>query len=228
MVAGVLFDLFGTVVAPFSKNRHDRALTLAAEALGLDPVRCHTAWEADYDNRVRGRSGDIAAQLGAIATAQGIDLDQEQLDPVVASYAAFCEESMQPVPTASSTLLALEERSVPVGLVSNAAPDLAAAFERSSLRPLFRTCTFSSEVGTAKPDLAIYLAAAQALGIEPGRLLFVGDGSDDELAGAAAAGLTPALVAADTSDTYDPRRDAVGNWAGTRLRDLSDVLGLVE
>ncbi|HWF20574.1 MAG TPA: HAD-IA family hydrolase [Acidimicrobiales bacterium] len=227
VVAGVLFDLFGTIVAPFSKDGHDHALTVAAEALGLDPARCISAWQADYDNRVRGRSGDIAAQLRTIADAQGIEVDSEQLDFVVASYATFCDEAMEPVPTAASTLAALAERSVPIGLVSNTAPDLAAAFERSPLRLLFATCTFSCAIGAAKPDRAIYAAAAQALGIEPARLLFVGDGSDDELAGAARAGLTPALVEAETTDTYDPGRHAVGRWSGMRLRDLSDVLALV-
>jgi putative hydrolase of the HAD superfamily len=227
VLAGVLLDLFGTVVAPFSRERHNRALTLAAEALGLDPTRCLSAWEADYDNRVRGRSGDIAAQLLAIADAQDIKVNAEQLGPITASYAAFCDEAMQPVPSAASTLLALAERSVPLGLVSNTAPDLAAAFDRSSLRALFTTCTFSCAIDAAKPDRAIYAAAAQSLGVEPALLLFVGDGSDDELAGAARTGLTAALVEAETTDTYDPGRHAVDNWAGTRLRRLSDVLDLV-
>jgi putative hydrolase of the HAD superfamily len=92
------------------------------------------------------------------------------------------------------------------------APALAAAFERPSLRPLFTTCTFSCAIGAAKPDRAIYAAGAQSLGIEPAHLLFVGDGSDDELAGAARVGLTPASVEAETSDTYDPSRHAVGSW----------------
>jgi putative hydrolase of the HAD superfamily len=227
VAAGVLFDLFGTIVAPFSKKRHDGELALAAGTLGLDPVRCNATWEADYGNRIRGRSGDIADQLRAIAVGEGIELDRAHLDPVVASYVTFCDEAMQPVPGALATLAALAERSVPVGLVSNAAPDLAAAFERSPLRPLFSACTFSSTVGSAKPDGAIYLVAAQGLGIEPAHLLFVGDGSDDELAGAVGAGLTPVLVEADTSDTYDPRRGAVVDWAGPRLDDLSDVLGLI-
>jgi putative hydrolase of the HAD superfamily len=115
---------------------------------------------------------------------------------------------------------------VPVGLVSNAAPDLAAAFERSSLRSLFTTCTFSCTVGAAKPERAIYIAATEALGIEPALLLFVGDGSDDELAGAGRAGLSPMLVEAQTGDTYDPVRDSVAGWTGPRLGDLTDVLRL--
>lgn len=225
--AGVLFDLFGTVVAPFSKDRHSRALILAGETLRLDPVRCDAAWHADYNNRVRGRSGGIADQLRAIAFAEGVELDRDQLGHVVDSYATFCDEAMKLVPTAVTTLSALAEQSMPVGLVSNTAPDLAAAFERSSLRPLFTMCTFSCDVGAAKPDRSIYVAAAQALGIEPARLLFVGDGSDDELDGAALAGLTPALVEAKTSDTYDTEREAVVNWAGIRLQDLSGVLRLM-
>jgi HAD superfamily hydrolase (TIGR01509 family) len=46
-------------------------------------------------------------------------------------------------------------------------------------------------IGAAKPDRAIYAAAAEDLGIEPARLLFVDDGSDDELAGAARAASLP-------------------------------------
>ena len=200
MVSGVLFDLFGTVVVPFSKHRHSHALRLASEALGLDPVRCDAAWNADYDKRVRGRSGGIAEQLRAFALAEGIELRGEQLDCVVRSYATFCDDLMKPVPTAVATLRGLAERSVPVGLVSNTAPD----------------------------ERAIYVGGAEALGIEPAALLFVGDGSDDELTGAALVGLTPALVEADTSDTYDPARNAVVSWAGVRLRDLSEVLALVD
>jgi hypothetical protein len=72
-------------VVPFSKDRHDHALILAAETLGLDPARCISAWEVDYHNRIRGRSGDIAAQLRSMADAQGTETDGEQLGPVMAA-----------------------------------------------------------------------------------------------------------------------------------------------
>src|SRR5204862_324273 len=169
--------------------------------------------------------GGIAEQLRAFALLEGMELRGEPLDGVVRSYATFCDDLMKPMPTAVATLRGLAGRSVPVGLVSNTAPDFEAAFERSLLRPLFKTCTFSCVVGAAKPERAIYIAGAEALDFDPAELLFVGDGSDDELAGAARAGLTPALVEADISDTYDPARDAVASWTGIRLRDLSEVLG---
>ena len=160
--AGVLFDLFGTVVVPFSRAGHRCVLASAAEALGLDPLHCDTTWDADYYNRVRGRSGDIAEQLSVIAMVQGSAVCRDRLGDVVALYARACDELMAPMPTAIATLRSLAERDIPVGLVSNTAPDFAAAFERSLLRPLFRTCTFSCFVGAAKPEREIYVAAAAA------------------------------------------------------------------
>jgi putative hydrolase of the HAD superfamily len=83
------------------------------------------------------------------------------------------------------------------------------------------------EVGSAKPVPAIYLLAAQSLGVEPHYLLFVGDGSDDELAGAERAGLRPVLVSSTTTDTYDPERPELSSWEGLVLEDLSGVLSLL-
>ena len=66
-----------------------------------------------------------------------------------------------------------------------------AAWSRSPLRPCFDAAIFSCNVGAAKPDPAIYLAACEALGVAPAECLFVGDGGADELRGAAALGMIP-------------------------------------
>ena len=182
---GVLFDLFGTVVRPFPRVGHQRALSSAALTTGLNPSKCNALWEADYSNRVIGRSGAIG------------DV---------------------------STLQRLEELRVPVGLVSNAAPDFVTAFGESPLWSLFRGCVFVCAVGVAKPDREIYLQGATALNLDPKDLLFVGDGSDDELNGAAAAGLTAVLVEVDTADAYDSDRPL---WAGARVRSLTEVLNVL-
>jgi FMN phosphatase YigB (HAD superfamily) len=47
---------------------------------------------------------------------------------------------------------------------------------------------FSFEVGTAKPESHIYLAAMQQLGVDVSNAVFIGDGGDDELLGAERAG----------------------------------------
>lgn len=208
-------------------DRHERALGAAAEAVGLDPARCHQAWIADYDNRILGRSGAIAEQLGLVAAAEGMALKPASLRRASEGYAAFTTGLMKPLPGALAVLEKLAELGVPVGLVSNAAPDFVAAFDRSPLRPLFRVCVFSCAAGMAKPAVEIYLRAATQLGIPPDRLLFVGDGSDDELVGAAEAGLTPVLVEVDAANTYDPERETIRTWSGVRLRGLPELLHLI-
>ena len=44
-----------------------------------------------------------------------------------------------------------------------------------------------------KPEPEIYLRTAEALGVEPADCFFVGDGANDELAGAERVGMTPVL-----------------------------------
>ena len=48
---------------------------------------------------------------------------------------------------------------------------------------------FSCEAGLAKPDPEIYRKAMRELGVEAETTVYVGDGGDDELAGAQRAGL---------------------------------------
>lgn len=225
--SGVLFDLFGTIVEPFPMDRHECALAAAAEAVELDPGWCSQAWAADYSNRVRGRSGAIAGQLRWLAAARGVALDPVRLERATERYVEFTATLMTPLPGAVTTLERLAEIGTPVGLVSNAAPDFVTAFERSPLGPLFRTCVFSCAVGMAKPEVAIYLRAASQIGVPPDRLLFVGDGSDDELVGAGEAGLTPILVEVDATNTYDPEREMVRCWSGPRLHALPELLELL-
>jgi putative hydrolase of the HAD superfamily len=227
MTAGVLFDLFGTLVRPFSRTDHSAELRQAAISLGLDPTGCELAWESDYPNRVRGLSGGIADQLRSIAGTEDKELRSVDVEKVTFRYRKFCDRTMEPLTQALSTLRSLAKVSIPVGLVSNAAPDFAEAFERCPLRSIFVSCVFSSAVGLAKPDPAIFLLAAEMLGVETGELLFVGDGSDDELVGAERAGMLPALVQSNTSDTYDPVRSSVTDWTGIRIRELADVVALV-
>jgi FMN phosphatase YigB (HAD superfamily) len=54
---------------------------------------------------------------------------------------------------------------------------------------MFQSVAFSCEEGVAKPDAEIYLRALHRLKVEPGHALYIGDGGDNELAGAEQAGL---------------------------------------
>lgn len=122
-------------------------------------------------------------------------------------------------PDAVSTLRALRAMDVRVGLISNTTAESPRVVKESELAPLLDAVLFSCSEKVMKPDSRIYRRAAQLLGVPSAECLFVGDGSDDELSGADAAGMTPVLL--DSGDT--PRRD----WSGLRVNALSELPGLV-
>jgi HAD superfamily hydrolase (TIGR01509 family) len=136
--------------------------------------------------------------------AKGRDLSMEahrrvwedlfgRLDQVVPGLSrALYEQVMDPhswVPFADtrSTLEAVRQRGLKVGVVSNVPAHLRPAFAKHGLDGLVDSYTHSFEVGAEKPDPAIFLAAAKSLGVAPGETLMVGDHEVDR--GAERAGM---------------------------------------
>ena len=81
----------------------------------------------------------------------------------------------------------------------------------------------SFDAGLAKPNPRIYEFAVRGLGVRAERCLYVGDGSDGELSGAAGVGMTAVLIRAPY-DRADGAREA---WAGESISAIPDVLDLL-
>jgi putative hydrolase of the HAD superfamily len=71
----------------------------------------------------------------------------------------------------------------------------------------------------AKPDPAVYRLAAERLGAEPEECVFVGDGADGELPGAAATGMTVFRTV--------EFRDTLSGWSGPVIDTLVDLPGVL-
>lgn len=80
----------------------------------------------------------------------------------------------------------------------------------------FATILCSAEVGAAKPDQRIFAEASARLGVDPARILHVGDSLIDDYAGAGTAGLRAVLT--------DRERSADGGIAHAihGLHELTD------
>ena len=83
----------------------------------------------------------------------------------------------------------LRARHVTLGVISNCFSEGASAWSTWPLAREFESRVFSCEAGLAKPDPEIYRKAMRELGVEAETTVYVGDGGDDELAGAQRAGL---------------------------------------
>lgn len=79
-------------------------------------------------------------------------------------------------------------------------------------------------MGLRKPDPAIFLYAADGLGVSPAACVYCGDGAYGELSGAEAVGMTSYLIAdpaVDPTASLTPERE---EWGGARVSDLRELL----
>lgn len=105
----------------------------------------------------------------------------------------------------------------PVASLTNGNADL----ERIGLHLHFAHRISARDVGAAKPDARIFLAAAEKLGIAPENILHVGDDPELDVAGARNAGMRTAWI----NRAGHPWPGALGAAPDLDLRDLA---GLVE
>ena len=95
--------------------------------------------------------------------------------------------------TTHALLEALRNRGLKLGLVSNASdpPEiLHRDLEEMGLAERLDVAVFSSEVGRRKPDPAIFETALEALGVQAGDAMFVGDRLYEDIRGAGELGMT--------------------------------------
>jgi putative hydrolase of the HAD superfamily len=212
-VEAVVFDLWETLV-PFDDSKWLQALEgLAAEA-DVDPVVYTAAWAEDRNARDQGEFEDSARR---IYRRLGLELDDELLARISKRRRAAFAAIFVPRDGAVPALEQLRARGLRTGLITNCSSETPQLWAASPLAPLVDACVFSCREGARKPERRLYEAAAQRLGVQPEACVFVGDGNDDELAGAARAGMRPVLL----------RTQSKRDWNGEAIHNLSEVVELV-
>ena len=181
-----------------------------AERLGLTSEEFEERWFGDLANmREIGPMADALRVLGASPEVAG---------EIASMRRAVTEQGLVPVPGALETISELRARGFRIGLITVCTDDVPALWPETAFHGLFDAEVFSCSVGLRKPDPRIYLLACDQLGVVPGEALFVGDGANDELAGAERVGMTAVLF---------ERPDEDQDWAGRRIRALPELLALV-
>jgi putative hydrolase of the HAD superfamily len=135
---------------------------------------------------------------------------QELWDHFGGATAWRCYADVRPSLTAIAAL------GIPVAIASNFDARLRKVVRGlEELSDLIGAVTISSEVGYRKPHPEFYAAVCAALGLPPGRILFVGDDPENDVRGPERAGLRGLLL------------DRHGNRPG-ELPHLPDLHALVE
>jgi HAD superfamily hydrolase (TIGR01509 family) len=207
----VIFDLWNTI-AVWPEDLWAETRPRVAEHLGLSVEEFESRWYGELAHmREMGPMSDVLALF---------DLTPDDAERVSALRREVTRKGLVPVPGAVETIAALRERGLKTGLITVCSEDVVSLWEETDFHGLFDAEVFSAAVGLRKPDPRIYRIALEELGVDAQDAMFVGDGANDELAGAERVGMTAVGVESPTGELPD-------DWAGPRIRMLPELLALV-
>jgi len=214
MTRAVIFDLWDTLV-DFDPIAGRAFQDRVAEHLGRDPDEFAALW---FEGRAQRESGTLREYLREIGAPE--DLVEE----LVTLRRDSTRSLLAPRPGAVETLEQLRVGGRRVGLITVCSEDVPDVWKETPFADLFDATVFSCSVGMRKPDPRIYRLACEELGVEPDETMFVGDGANDELAGAERVGMQAVLV---HRAGEEPPWDEVRGWQGPRITAIPQVLSLL-
>lgn len=219
----VLIDFYGTICAGDAEavNAVCRRIVDSC-ALPVTPGAFAVSWGKRFFQTVEVSNHDSFRTLHACVLASLRETLVEHgadIDPV--ACVAELEKYWTNPPIYADALEFLERTTLPVCCVSNAdTQPLLAAIEKHGLR--FAAVVSSEFARCYKPEAAIFHRALTTLGVDPRRVLHVGDSLHSDVSGAARLGITTAWLRR-TSRIHDIgtcRADHVIS----KLNELTDLL----
>jgi HAD superfamily hydrolase (TIGR01549 family) len=161
-IRGIAFDAFGTLVTTVGRSGPYQRLGRRAD---VDP--------RGFRMMAMTRNialGDLAAELGQAEIAHDL---KNALEEELAGVGLY--------PDAAECLSYLDTLGIPYVVCSNLANGYGEKVRR--LVPKASGYVFSYEVGAAKPDRAMYVGVAEALGMAAPEIFFTGDTRDADVVG---------------------------------------------
>ena len=217
-IKAVLFDRDDTLSVTDPSVYKDAAAWVAAE-YGLEAGAVHGAmlrqWREAFGNwwalRTLEGEREFWRRYGH-ALGRALGLGDAAGEVIVAQfpYQAF----MKAAPGARELLAALRSRGLRVGVLSNTLPDIWPTLHATGLGELIDVALSSCALGVHKPEPAVFVLAAQALGVEASATLFFDD-KQENVDAARGVGMRAELV------------DLTGQTAGA-ISELGRVLAVLD
>jgi HAD superfamily hydrolase (TIGR01509 family) len=180
---------------------------------GRDPAEFHEVWLEGRPARETGPMAPYLASLGVEESAMQhfLELRREWTRGILST----------PRPGVVDTLNELRRQGVRTGLITVCSEDVVDVWDESPFAGLFDAEVFSCSCGLRKPDPRIYRLVLDQLGAAASEALFVGDGANDELAGAERAGMRAILI---HRPGEEPAWPEVREWPGPWITAIPEVL----
>jgi putative hydrolase of the HAD superfamily len=191
-IHAVFFDLDNTL-ADRNGAFQEWARWFARDRLGLDDPVQIAETVSDLVALDAGGHGSKDAMFRTMQ--ERFDCLQDNVDVLTD---AFRQQLLTHLPLlaieARLLLAALDEARIPWGIVSNGSASQLRKIEKLGIAEQASALVISDVVGVRKPDKAIFRLAAERLGVDLARSLFVGDHPEADIVGAANAGMQTAWL----------------------------------
>jgi putative hydrolase of the HAD superfamily len=210
----VVFDLWDTIV-DFDAEGTAAFHREVARRIGRDPDEFVALWNEGRATRDSGPFRDYLVSLGV----------GEHADEVIRLRHEETRRQLVPRPGAVETIEELRRRGLRTGMISVCSDDVPLLWPETAFADLFDATVFSCSVRLRKPDPRIYRLALDELEVEPGEAMFVGDGANDELAGAERVGMRAVLI---HRAGEEPLWDEAREWRGPRITSVPELLPLLD
>ena len=201
MIGAVIFDWGGTLSEFVAVELVD-AWRLAARHIDPaheDEITARLVQvEADFwaTTSSHQRSATLADLLATAARELELDVAEALLEEAAVRHLDAWTPHIRHDPEAANVLRALRTGGLRVGMLSNTHWPRAfheRFLERDGLVDLIDARLYTSEMPYQKPHRSAFVTAAEALGVEPARAVFVGDRPWDDISGARSAGMRTVL-----------------------------------
>ena len=204
-IQAVTFDFFNTLVYHRRGDAGRGAMLmayLASHAIASDPWEHQVLYDV-MEPHAREYSPDFPpaekhayfCQLaGRVFRRLNVSTEHQPADHAAAIWNLIGPGSLALFPEVLPTLDRLRSAGYRLAIISNWQCGLHHFCVELGLADRFEHVLSSAEVGCAKPDAQIFADACQRLGVEPGRVLHVGDTQLDDVDGAQAYGMQPILI----------------------------------
>jgi putative hydrolase of the HAD superfamily len=197
------FDLFNTLITaePIALNEAVFRLInslqqsgLALELESFESVYHDAALRFFAEARRNGKETHNRFWISAALQNQGYPVppDDPRIDKAVEKYFSAFLDYCRLLPGTLDMLETIRHH-FPLGLLSNFThpPAVTEIIDHLGLTPFFNVILISGDLGYRKPHPLVFRQLVKDLGVEKGRIMYVGDDPEADVAGARQAGLQP-------------------------------------
>lgn len=213
----VVFDLFGTLVDAPDPSQLESVSLDVAQVLNVPSAAVEQAITATWRQRHDGTLPTIESAVASLVRLCDVH-GGERIGEIAHIFKSHAVRRLEPSPSVVRLLGTLKATGLKIGVLSDAAPEVADSWHACELATFVDNALFSCRASLLKPARGLYTAMTSALDVVPSRTLYCGDGGGDELRGAQLAGFTAVRV--ELRGRQSARAYGYRPWPGPSIAEV--------